>query len=491
MTGTPRTFPADFLWGAATASYQIEGAVDEGGRGPSIWDTFSRTPGRVLNGDTGDVAADHYHRMADDVALMKELGLEAYRFSIAWPRIQPTGRGPANPEGVAFYSGLVDELLAAGIRPVATLYHWDLPQALEDEGGWTSRATAEAFGEYARLVAEALGDRVWLWTTLNEPWCSAYLGYASGVHAPGRTDGAAALAAVHHLNLAHGLAVRSIREVLGDDARVSVTLNLHVTRAATDAPEDRDAQAQVDAVANEVFLGPMLEGAYPERLLADTAHLTDWSFVHEGDLAVVQQPLTALGVNFYSTGRVRRFRGEAAVGVPRADGHGDSAFSPWVGCDLVEWLPQPGPHTAMGWNIEPQGLVDLLLGLHERYPALPLMVTENGAAFEDEVSPDGRVHDERRVAYVHDHLEAVGRAIDGGADVRGYFVWSLMDNFEWAYGYDRRFGVVRVDYDTLERTWKDSALWYREVVRTRTLVPVEVAATLPPVAAASEGSAPR
>lgn len=489
MTTTPRTFPAEFLWGAATASYQIEGAVHEGGRGPSIWDTFSHTPGAVLNGDTGDVAADHYHRLTEDVALMKELGLQAYRFSIAWPRIQPTGRGPANPEGVAFYSRLVDELLAAGIRPVATLYHWDLPQALEDEGGWTSRGTAEAFGDYARILAEALGDRVWLWTTLNEPWCSAFLGYASGVHAPGRTEPASALAAVHHLNLAHGLATRSIREVLGEQTPVSVTLNLHVTRAATDAPEDVDAKNQVDTVANEVFLGPMVEGTYPQRVLTDTAHLTDWAFVQEGDLELIRQPLTALGVNFYSTGRVRRLQPtpEGTDG-PRADGHGHSPFSPWVGCDQVEWLPQPGPHTAMGWNIEPQGLVDLLLELHERYPDLPLMITENGAAFDDEVAPDGRVHDARRVAYVHDHLEAVGQARDAGADVRGYFVWSLMDNFEWAYGYDRRFGVIRVDYETLERSWKDSALWYREVVRTGTLVPADAAATLPGAGHLSSGA---
>ena len=484
MTATPRTFPTDFLWGAATASYQIEGAVDEGGRGPSIWDTFSHTPGTVLDGDTGDVAADHYHRMVEDVAIMKELGLEAYRFSVAWSRIQPTGRGPANAEGVDFYSRLVDELLAAGIRPVVTLYHWDLPQALEDEGGWTARVTAEAFAHYARILAESLGDRVWMWTTLNEPWCSSFLGYAAGVHAPGRTEPAASLAAVHHLNLAHGLAIRSIREVLGEEARVSATLNLHVTRAASDLPEDVDGKDRIDKVANEVFLQPMLEGTYPERVRADTAHLTDWSFVQDGDLEIIRQPLTVLGVNFYSTGRVRRLQDPTSVadGAPRPDGHGPSPHSPWVGCDAVEWLPQPGPHTAMGWNIEPQGLVDLLLELHERYPALPLVVTENGAAFEDEVAPDGRVHDPRRVAYVHDHLEAVGRARDAGADVRGYFVWSLMDNFEWAYGYDRRFGVVRVDYDTLERTWKDSALWYREVVRTRTLVPAEAAAGLPPVA---------
>jgi beta-glucosidase len=480
MSSTPaRSFPDDFLWGAATASYQIEGGVHEGGRGPSIWDTFSHTPGKVLNGDTGDVAADHYHRMRDDVALMKELGLQAYRFSVAWPRIQPTGRGPVNPEGLAFYSALVDELLGAGIRPAVTLYHWDLPQALEDEGGWTSRETAYRFAEYARLLAEGLGDRVALWTTLNEPWCTAFLGYASGVHAPGRTDGAAALAAVHHLNLAHGLAVRAIRDVLGEDTPASVTLNLHVTRAATDDPEDLDARGQVDAVANEVFLGPMLGRGYPERVFADTAHLTDWSFVHDGDLELIHVPLDVLGVNYYSTGRVRRRR-EGEAEPPRgADGHGASDHSPWVGCDDVEWLRQPGPYTAMGWNIEPQGLVDLLTSLHTRFPGMPLMITENGAAFEDVVSSDGRVHDDRRVAYVADHLEAVGQARDAGADVRGYFVWSLLDNFEWSYGYDRRFGIVRVDYDTLERTWKDSAYWYQEVVRTGQLPPVERARELP------------
>ncbi|HWS57867.1 MAG TPA: family 1 glycosylhydrolase, partial [Actinotalea sp.] len=269
-TPPPRTFPADFLWGAATASYQIEGAVAQDGRGPSIWDTFSHTPGATLDGDSGDVAADHYHRMVEDVALMKDLGLQAYRFSVAWPRIQPTGTGEPNAAGLAFYSRLVDELIAAGIRPVATLYHWDLPQALQDEGGWASRETAYRFAEYARILAEGLGDRVWMWTTLNEPWCSAFLGYASGVHAPGVTDGATALAAVHHLNLGHGLAARAIRAVL-PAAKVSVTLNLHVTRAASQDAEDLEAKRRIDTVANEVFLQPMLEGRYPERLADDTA----------------------------------------------------------------------------------------------------------------------------------------------------------------------------------------------------------------------------
>lgn len=475
-----RQFPADFLWGSATASYQIEGAATEGGRGPSIWDTFSAVPGAVLNGDTGAVAADHYHRVPEDVAIMRDLGLQAYRLSVAWPRVQPTGSGAWNDEGIAFYVDLVDRLVEAGIAPVVTLYHWDLPQPLEDAGGWTNRATAYLFADYARKLAEVLGDKVTVWTTLNEPWCSAYLGYASGVHAPGRTEPAASLAAVHHLNLAHGLAARAIREVLGEQAQISITLNLHVTRAASDAPEDLAAKAQVDTVANEVFLQPLLEGRYPESVVAQTAGISDWSFVQDGDLDIVRQPIDLLGVNYYSTGRVRRLQGEPPVGdgSPGVDGHKSSPVSPWVGCDDVEWLPQPGPHTAMGWNIEPEGLTELLVSLHERYPALPLAVTENGAAFDDEVAPDGRVHDVPRVAYLHDHIDAVGAAMDAGADVRGYFVWSLMDNFEWAYGYDRRFGIVRVDYDTCERTLKDSALWYRELLRTRTIPPVEVAATL-------------
>lgn len=465
-----RAFPDGFWWGAATASYQIEGAATEDGRGPSIWDTFSHTPGKTLDGDTGDVAADHYHRMVADVALMKDLGLDAYRFSIAWSRIQPDGTGAPNAAGLDFYSRLVDELIAAGIRPVATLYHWDLPQALEDEGGWAVRSTAEAFGEYARIVAQALGDRVWMWTTLNEPWCSAFLGYGSGVHAPGRTDGAAALAAVHHLNLGHGLAARAIRDVI-PGARVSVTLNLHVTRAASDAALDVEAKRRIDTVANEVFLQPMLEGRYPAQVMADTAEVTDWSFVHDGDLETIRVPLDVLGVNYYSTGLVRHRTGPAPVGdgSPGPDGHRSSVHSPWVGAADVEWLAQPGPTTAMGWVVEPAGLTELLLDLHTRYPGTPLAITENGAAFADEVAPDGAVHDPLRLAYVRDHLEAMGVAMDAGADVRGYFVWSLLDNFEWAYGYSRRFGIVRVDYDTQERTLKDSAHWYRGVVAANAL----------------------
>jgi len=316
-----------------------------------------------------------------------------------------------------------------------------------------------------------------VWTTLNEPWCSAYLGYGSGVHAPGRTEGAAALAAVHHLNLAHGLAGRAIRGVLGEQAQLSITLNLHVVRA--DDPSsaaDRDAVRKIEALANRAFLGPILDGAYPADLLEDTAAVTDWSFVQDGDLDLIHTPLDVLGVNYYSTVRVRHYDGTGER--PENDGHGASSASPWIGVTDVAFVQQPGPYTAMGWNIEPSGMTDLLLSLHATYPDQPLMITENGAAFDDEVSPDGRVHDERRVQYLHDHIDAVGRAIDDGADVRGYFVWSLMDNFEWAYGYDRRFGIVRVDYDTLERIPKDSAHWYRELVRTGTLPAVDAAPRL-------------
>jgi len=462
-----RGFPEGFRWGTATASYQIEGAATEDGRGPSIWDTFSHTPGKVLNGDTGDVAVDHYHRLEEDLGHLAALGVGGYRFSVAWPRIQPTGSGPANQKGLDFYERLVDGLLERGIAPVATLYHWDLPQPLEDAGGWPVRATAERFEEYAALVVGALGDRVEIWTTFNEPWCTAYLGYASGVHAPGRTEPAAALAAVHHLNLAHGLAGRVIRS-LAPASALSVTLNVHLLRPASDSPTDADAVRQADGLANRVFLGPMLTGAYPADVLADTAAVTDWSFVRDGDAATAHVPLDLLGVNYYAPAVVRAWDGVS----PRvmADGHGASVSSPWVGADHLEFPPQPElPRTSMGWPVDASGMAELLLRLHRDHPGVPLAITENGAAYPDPVGADGVVHDADRIEYLRTHLEAVGRAIDAGVDVRGYFAWSLMDNFEWAYGYDRRFGLLRVDPDTLERTWKDSAHWYAEVARTNRL----------------------
>lgn len=456
-------FPPAFVIGSATASYQIEGAVHEDGRGPSIWDTFSHSPGRTVNGDTGDVADDHYHRLEQDLDLMQELGLDAYRFSIAWPRIQPLGSGAWNPKGVEFYGRLVDGLLARGIRPIATLYHWDLPQALEDRGGWADRDTAYRFAEYAAHTVEALGDRVHTWTTFNEPWCSAYLGYGSGAHAPGRTSGADALTAVHHLNLAHGLAVPEIRRAATNDPELSITLNLHVIRG-----DDPEAKRRIDALANRAFLSPLFHGRYDADLLHDTAGVTDWAFVRDGDLQQIQQPVDVLGVNYYSTVTVRMWDGVSPRS--RADGHKDVGGTPWPGSDDVEFLVQEGPYTEMGWNIAPDGLEELLVSLHEQFPGQRMMITENGAAFPDrvvETEAGKRVPDADRIDYLNRHFTAAHRAIARGVPLEGYFVWSLLDNFEWGYGYTKRFGIVRVDYDTQERTKKDSAYWLQQLLAER------------------------
>lgn len=457
-------FPRSFLLGAATASYQVEGGVTEGGRGPSIWDTFSKTPGKVWNGDTGDVAIDHYHRLDEDLDLMKKLGLEADRFSIAWPRIQPQGSGATHPEGIAFYDRLVDGLLVRGIEPIATLYHWDLPQALEDAGGWPSRDTAYRFADYAAIMGQALGDRVATWSTLNEPWCTAYLGYGSGSHAPGRTEPEAALRAVHHLNLAHGLGVQRLRETTSNDPQYSVTLNFHQVRPADE--HSHAAVVAIDALANRAFTHPMLRGEYPKDLIDTTASVTDWSFVVDDDLEQIHQPLDLLGVNYYSTTTVRTWDGEGPK--ERHDGHKDVGGSAWPGADEVEFVQQDGPYTAMGWNIAPDGLEELLVSLHQEFPDQPLMITENGAAFDDVVEA-GRVHDVERTDYIRRHLVAAHRAISRGVDLRGYLVWSLFDNFEWGYGYSKRFGIVRVNYETLERTPKDSAHWFAELIRTRSI----------------------
>jgi beta-glucosidase len=464
-------FPQGFLWGSATAAYQIEGAVAEGGRTPSIWDTFSHTPGRVATGETGDVAVDHYHRFREDVALMARLGLTSYRFSVSWPRITPQVTpdelGPVNAEGIGFYSDLVDELLEHGISPSITLYHWDLPQALEDAGGWAERRTAVRFAEYAEVVAAALGDRVPLFITLNEPWCSAYLGYASGVHAPGRIDDAAALTAVHHLNLAHGLATAAIRRA-APAARVAITLNLAWVRPERpDSPLDAEAARRVDGLQNRVFLDPVLHGRYPADVLADTAGVTDWPFVRYGDLDVISAPIDALGINYYSPTPVRHWTRERPK--ENADGHGDGAATPWVACDDVEFPIQHGPTTDMGWSIDPRGLTELLLRVAREAPGLELLVTENGAAFPDVVGPDGRIVDADRIDYLRGHLTALHAAIEAGAPVTGYYVWSLLDNFEWAWGYAKRFGIVHVDYATQVRTPKNSAHFFAEVIRRNAL----------------------
>ncbi|MFV2111259.1 GH1 family beta-glucosidase [Micromonospora sp. LOL_025] len=453
----PLTFPPGFLWGAATAAYQIEGAAAEGGRTPSIWDTFSHTPGRVVEGHTGDVACDHYHRMGSDVALMAELGLKSYRFSVSWPRVQPGGTGPANAGGLDFYRRLVDELLAHGIEPWLTLYHWDLPQPLEDAGGWPARDTAARFADYATLVADALGDRVRYWTTLNEPWCSAFLGYGSGAHAPGRSDGADAVRAGHHLMLGHGLAVQALRAAR-PTAEVGVTVNLYPVTPASVAPADVDAARRIDGLANRFFLDPLLRGSYPADLMADLAKVTDFGHVRDGDLATISTPLDVVGVNYYS-------RHVVAAPVPGAEPEPYwRAPSCWPGSEDVRFVTRGVPVTDMNWEIDAPGLVETLRRVHEEYTDLPLYVTENGSAFVDEVV-DGQVDDVDRLAYFDAHLRAAHEAIEAGVPLRGYFAWSLMDNFEWAWGYTKRFGMVHVDYDSQVRIPKSSARWYAEVIR--------------------------
>lgn len=443
-----RSFPPGFVWGAATAAYQIEGAAAEDGRGPSIWDTFSHTPGKVANGDTGDVACDHYHRFAEDLDIVAALGLPAYRFSVSWSRVLPDGRTP-NQKGLDFYRALIEAMLERGITPLLTLYHWDLPQALDEGagGGWLSRETPDRFAELALLLGRTLGDVVPGFTTLNEPWCAAYLGYASGEHAPGRTDRSLAYPVAHHLNLAHGRAVTALRSVLPEAAQVSVTHNLQQVIPASDSEADRAAARHVDAISNRIFLDPELRGAYPDDLVEGTRHLTDWSFVHDGDLAEIHVPVDALGVNFYNPARIAA-----------ADGDGT-----WPGTDRASGVEIPGPHTVMGWPIVPEALTDLLLTVHRDY-GLPLLVTENGSSGHDSVSADGLVHDPDRVDYLRRHLGAVADAMDQGADVRGYYLWTLLDNFEWAWGYAERFGIVHVDFEDQRRTLKDSARWYRDVV---------------------------
>lgn len=458
---TRTTFPQGFLWGAGTAAYQIEGAVAEDGRAPSIWDTFSHEPGHVAAGDTGDVADDHYHRWRDDVALMAELGLTAYRFSISWSRVM-TAQGAVNRKGLDFYSRLVDELRARGITPIATLYHWDLPQALEDAGGWPVRDTAARFAEYAGAVARELGDRVGMWATLNEPWCSAFLGYSSGVHAPGRTNSAEGLAAAHHLLLAHGLGVQALRAELSPTSGIMISLNLAAVRPESESASDADAVRRIDGLANRLFLDPITGNGYPADVVADTSSITDWSFVAADDEKTIAAPIDALGVNYYQPTVVASYHGRGRRRTE--DGHGVGAGVTWPGCDAVEFLMPPGRRTAMNWSIDASGLHDILDRMRREHPELPLMVSENGAAFEDREDPEGRVHDAERIAYLADHIGAVAQAIQSGADVRGYFVWSLLDNFEWSYGYAKRFGIVRVDYATQQRRWKDSAFWYRDVI---------------------------
>jgi beta-glucosidase len=450
MGALPKTgFPPHFSFGVATSAFQIEGAAGEDGKGESIWDRFCRTPGRVLDGGTGDVACDHYHRWEQDLDLIAELGLDSYRFSVAWPRIVPEGRGRVNQPGLDFYRRLAEGVLERGIKPLATLYHWDLPQPLEDAGGWANRDTALAFAEYAEVVIAALGDVVTDWITQNEPWVSAVEGYAQGKKAPGLADWPTAICASHHLLLSHGLAVDAFRAVGPADGRIGITLNLAPMIAASETEADLAAAERADGYHNRWYLDPVLRGSYPADMLEHYASRgVDLAFIADGDETIIGRPTDFLGVNYYSVGRIR----DALDAT-----EGDASF---LGFDF---LPPREPVTAMGWEIAPTALTDLLIRLDRDYGPLRMMITENGGAFPEETD-DASVKDPARVAFLADHFEAARRAIGEGVDLEAYFVWSLLDNFEWESGYRPRFGIVRVDYDTQERTPKDSALWYRDLV---------------------------
>jgi beta-glucosidase len=434
--------PHGFVWGAATAAYQIEGAADADGRAPSIWDTFSRTPGKVARGDTGDVACDHYRRWPEDLGLMKQLGLGAYRFSIAWPRVVPQADGRVNEAGLAFYDRLVDALLKAGITPFPTLYHWDLPQAQQDRGGWPERSTAERFGEYAAVVAKRLGDRVIHWATLNEPLCSAWLGHLEGTMAPGLKDLTAAVRASYHLHLGHGLAVQALRTAV-PGAQIGIVNNLSPIQPGSDSEADRAAAVRADGHVNRWWLDPVFGRGYPE----DMVKLYSVELpIQGGDLELISAPLDWIGLNYY-------FRLIVA----------DNPTGP---APFFRQLPGPNPEqTAMPWEVHAPGIEQQLLRLTEEYRVRKIYVTENGSAYQDTVSEDGRVHDPERTAYLEQHLAACARAVAQGAPLAGYFAWSLLDNFEWAYGYDKRFGLIRVDYETQQRTIKTSGHRYAELIR--------------------------
>jgi beta-glucosidase len=460
------SFPSDFVWGSATAAYQVEGGAAADGRGPSIWDTFCRVPGKVRGGDTGDIACDAYHRYSEDVELMSSLGFNAYRFSISWPRVQQGGRGAMNAKGLDYYRALLDRLAERGISAVATLYHWDLPQELQDDGGWAARATAERFADYAAAMARELGDRVASWITLNEPQVVANHGYRHGEHAPGLRDAEAAAAATHHLLLGHGLATSALRDELPAGTPIGITLDMHPVKLPGDAATGDLEQARLitEANLNGLYLEPLLQCRYPEHASADL--LPPEAIIAGDDLATIGQPIDFLGVNYYAPVYLR-------AGDPdnlRKDEHRPRRLLPGV----VEYAPAGLERTAMGWLVDPDGLYDLLMRLSKEAPGLPLYITENGRAAEDYVNPDGVVDDVERVRYLHLHLLAAARAVKDGASLAGYFVWSLLDNFEWAWGYQKRFGIVFVDFGTQRRIPKSSARFYSEVVRRNAV------AALPP-----------
>jgi beta-glucosidase len=437
------SFPAGFVWGASTASYQIEGAVEEDGRGKSIWDVFSHTPGNVKNGDTGDIACDHYHRWREDIDLLSGGNFSAYRFSTAWPRILPSGSGAIEQRGLDFYERLVDGLIAKGLTPWLCLYHWDLPQALQDQGGWINRDTCEKFAEYARVVARRLSDRVKHWATLNEANVHALSGYGTGEHAPGLKGLPNMLAAMHHLNLAHGRAVQALRAERSD-LHLGTVISLQPVRPSTGSANNREAAERFDAMWNGACLEPLMKGAYPARITTDFAPL-----VAEGDFATMQQSIDYIGVNYYSPLYIRHAR--------------QSLFGAWH-----DSSPVGTRVTAMGWPIDASGLTEQLIRLHDRYGNPELYVTENGACYNDLAAADGTIQDDDRIAYLRDHLAAARRALAAGVKLRGYFIWTLLDNFEWAEGYSRRFGVVSVDYKTLKRTPKASYRWLARFISSHT-----------------------
>lgn len=451
----PVTFPDGFLWGAATASYQVEGAVHADGRGPSIWDTFSHMPGKVKNGDTGDVACDSYHRWRDDIALLRELGCKSYRFSIAWPRVQPSGRGPANPAGLDYYKRLVDALLEAGIRPFPTLYHWDLPQPLEDAGGWPVRDTADRLADYTGLVAAALADRVHSWCVLNEVKTFTQAGYLDGGHAPGRREPLAFLKATHTANLANAAAFRVLKAA-NPKVEVGSAYDCHPCWPATDSAADRAAAARWDTLINLWYLQTTLTGRYPALLPADRqAELLGW---RTGDEALIKAPLDFVGINYYSGWKVAHRPG--GTGIP-----GVNVEAQWA------WSPRSIGKADNGWDIDPPGFYDILKRMQKVTGQIPIEITENGTADNTPAGPDGRFHDRRRIAFLRAHLTELRRAIADGVPVRAYHLWSLMDNFEWAEGYSQRFGLVHVDFAHGQaRTVRDSGRWYAEVIRTNSVV---------------------
>ena len=448
-------FPSDFLWGAATSAYQIEGAVHEDGRAPSMWDRFVAVPGATYQGQTGEIAADHYHRMGEDVALMAELNLSAYRFSLSWPRILPQGTGAVNERGLDFYDRLVDALLARGIRPLATLYHWDLPVALLDRGGWLVRDTAYAFADYAEVVARRLGDRVDWWLTQNEPWCSAYLGYAEGIHAPGLRDNQLAVIAGHHVLLAHGLSVPRLRAHLSPQTQVGIALDFYPVYATDDRPENLLAIKHADTFRNRWFLDPLFRGRYPDDLFTDLRVAPPP--IREDDFSIISVPIDFLGVNYYSRMLVRS-RTETVTLAEHT--------VPAASYEAVERIPGAS-YTEMGWEIFPDGLANILTRIHREYAPKALVVTESGAAFDDHWDGTGNIHDQQRIDYLRAHIQTVAQVIRQGVPIKGYVVWSFLDNFEWSEGYRKRFGLVYVDYPTQRRIIKDSGRWYASFVASQ------------------------